>query len=211
MELELLENKQTLNSRTLGIIINLNPCLAENETLLLSYYKRVRATWSNSAIKAVQKATGLKLTSKLNRCQFAIEAAKQELQFMQVESHEINCYVEGEELPVANNHIVEELPSITSFQSCGFVKGITLIWLNHLYLDSNRSIASLKRLLRQPVIRGHRRNDATLSLFVVRGATPQPSRRGQKTAHLEKNAVTAGQSVDTSWSKFKLSILGYYN
>ncbi len=97
------------------------------------------------------------------------------------------------------------------FQSCGFVKGITLNWLNHLYLDSNRSIASLKRLLRQPVIRGHRRNDATLSLFVVRGATPQPSRRGQKTAHLEKNAVTAGQSVDTSWSKFKLSILGYYN
>ena len=116
MELELLENKQTLNSRTLSIIINLNPCLAENETLLLSYYKRVRATWSNSAIKAVQKATGLKLTNKLNRCQFAIEAAKQELQFMQTENHEINCYLEVEELPVANNHIVEELPSITSFQ-----------------------------------------------------------------------------------------------
>ncbi len=116
MELELLENKETLNSRTLSIIINLNPCLAENETLLLSYYKRVRATWSNSAIKAVQKATGLKLTNKLNRCQFAIEAAKQELQFMQTENHEINCYLEVEELPVANNHIVEELPSITSFQ-----------------------------------------------------------------------------------------------
>ena len=114
MELELLENKQTLNSRTLSIIINLNPCLAENETLLLSYYKRVRATWSNSAIKTVQKATGLKLTNKLNRCQFAIEAAKQEWQFVQVESQEINCYLEGEELPVANNHIVEELPSITS-------------------------------------------------------------------------------------------------
>ena len=116
MELELLENKQTLNSRTLSIIINLNPCLAENETLLLSYYKRVRATWSNSAIKTVQKATGLKLTSKLNRCQFAIEAAKLQLQFMQAESHQINYYLEGEELPVANNHIVEELPSITSFQ-----------------------------------------------------------------------------------------------
>ena len=116
MELELLEKKETLNTRTLSILINLNPCLAENETLLLSYYKRVRATWSNSAIKAVQKATGLKLTNKLNRCQFAIEAAKQELQFMQVESREINCYLEGEELPVANNHIVEELPSITSFQ-----------------------------------------------------------------------------------------------
>ena len=64
----------------------------------------------------MQKATGLKLTNKLNRCQFAIEAAKLQLQFMQAESHEINCYLEGEELPVANNHIVEELPSITSFQ-----------------------------------------------------------------------------------------------
>ncbi len=116
MELQVIENKETLNTRTLSIIVNLNPCLAENETLLLSYYKRVRATWSNSAIKAVQKATGLKLTSKLNRCQFAIEAAKQELQFLQPESQEINCYLEGEELPVANNHIVEELPSITSFQ-----------------------------------------------------------------------------------------------
>ena len=116
MELELLETNQTLNTRTLSIIINLNPCLAENEPLLLSYYKRVRATWSNSAIKAVQKATGLKLTNKLNRCQFAIEAAKQELQFMQPENHEINCYLEGEELPVANNHIFDELPSITSFQ-----------------------------------------------------------------------------------------------
>ena len=116
MELKQLETNQTLNYRTLSIVANLNPCLAENETLLLSYYKRVRANWSNSAIKTVQKATGLKLTSKLNRCQFAIEAAKQELQFMQAESHEINCYLEGEELPVANNHIVEDLPSITSFQ-----------------------------------------------------------------------------------------------
>ena len=116
MELQQVETNQTLNSRTLSILINLNPCLAENETLLLSYYKRVRATWSNSAIKTVQKATGLKLTSKLNRCQFAIEAAKLQLQFMQAESHQINYYLEGEELPVANNHIVEELPSITSFQ-----------------------------------------------------------------------------------------------
>ncbi len=116
MELELLEKKESLNSRPLSIVANLNPCLAENETLLLSYYKRVRATWSNSAIKTVQKATGLKLTSKLNRCQFAIEAAKLQLHFMQAESHQINYYLEGEELPVANNHIVEELPSITSFQ-----------------------------------------------------------------------------------------------
>ena len=117
MQLQLLESKQPLNSRILNILVNLNPCLAENETLLLSYYKRVRATWSNSAIKAVQKATGLKLTNKLNRCQFAIEAAKQELQFMQRQSQEINCYLEGEELLVANHQISKDLPSITSFQA----------------------------------------------------------------------------------------------
>ena len=119
MELQQIETDLTLNSRTLSIVANLNPCLSENETLLLSYYKRVRATWSNSAIKTVQKATGLKLTSKLNRCQFAIEAAKQELQFMQSESQEINCYLEGEELPITDYQISEELPSITSFQAAG--------------------------------------------------------------------------------------------
>ena len=82
MELQQLGTKQPIHSRILNILVDLNPCLAENETLLLSYYKRVRSTWSNSAIKTVQKATGLKLTNKLNRCQFAIAAARQELQFM---------------------------------------------------------------------------------------------------------------------------------
>ena len=120
MELQLLENKQTLNSRPLNILIKLNPCLAENETLLLSYYKTVRATWSNSAIKSVQKATGLKLTNKLNRCQFAIEAAKQEWQFMQRQTQDINCYLEGEELPATSYQIIAELPSITSNQVEGF-------------------------------------------------------------------------------------------
>ena len=114
MKLQLLKNKQPLNTRILSILANLNPCLAENENLLLSYYKRVRATWSNSAIKTVQKATGLKLTSKLNRCQFAIEAAKQELHFMQAESQEINYYLEGEELPVTSYQISSELPNIIS-------------------------------------------------------------------------------------------------
>ena len=116
MELELLENKKNLNNRTLSIIINLNPCLAEDEIFLLSYYKRVRVTWSNSAIKAVQKATGLKLTNKLNRCQFAIEAAKLQLQFRQTESQEINCYLEGEELPATSYQVIAELPRITSNQ-----------------------------------------------------------------------------------------------
>ena len=98
MELQQLKIQQPLNNRILNILVDLNPCLAENETLLLSYYKRVRATWSNSAIKSVQKATGLKLTNKLNRCQFAIEAAKLQLQLMQSE-HDEDDYSVQEELP----------------------------------------------------------------------------------------------------------------
>ncbi len=151
MEIQLIEKKESLNSRTLSIIINLNPCLAENETLLLSYYKRVRATWSNSAIKTVQKATGLKLTNKLNRCQFAIEAAKQELQFMQVESREINCYLEGEELPVVNNHIVEELPSLTSLLvSVPLLgkpeRGLTAFQVEELEIEREEQLNTQKQL-----------------------------------------------------------------
>ena len=116
MKLQQLEINPTLNARTLNILVNLNPCLADNETLLLSYYKRVRATWSNSAIHAVKKATGLKLTSKLNRCQFAIEAAKLQLQLMQSEVDENNDYLEGEELAVTSYQISSELPKITSNQ-----------------------------------------------------------------------------------------------
>ncbi len=115
MELQQLAINQTLNSRTLSIVANLNPCLAENETLLISYYKRVRATWSNSAIKTVQKATGLKLTNKLNRCQFAIEAAKQELQFIQAEIESTNSYLEQEQLLFTSERISSELPNITFF------------------------------------------------------------------------------------------------
>ena len=127
MELQKLEINQTLNSRTLSIVANLNPCLAENESLLLSYYKRVRATWSNSAIKTVQKATGLKLTNKLNRCQFAIEAAKQELQFMQLENQPSNYYLEAEELPVTNYQINSDLPNITSplVSACPYYPALT--------------------------------------------------------------------------------------
>ena len=116
MELQQLETQQPLNNCILSLLVNLNPYLAENETLLLSYYKRVKATWSPSAINTVKKATGLKLTNKLNRCHFAIEAARQELQFMQAEGCQSNYYLEGEELPITNYQVIEELPSITSFQ-----------------------------------------------------------------------------------------------
>ena len=77
-----------LNARFLNVIANLNPCLAEDEVLLLSYYKKVRATWSASAIKNLQKAEGLKLTNKLNRCRFAIAAAQLQLQFISSDCEE---------------------------------------------------------------------------------------------------------------------------
>ena len=129
MELKQLEARQTLDnpisqdfefsstgvsSRILQILINLNPCLSEPETLLLSYYKRVRATWSASAIKTVQKATGLKLTNKLNRCQFAIAAAKFQLQWEQPPRAEDNYNLEIKQLPVSNERKIEELPNINS-------------------------------------------------------------------------------------------------
>ncbi len=65
-------------------IANLNPCLAENERILLAYYKKVRERWSQSAINALKKRLGIKLNSNINRCQFAIEAAKQEAEFRQL-------------------------------------------------------------------------------------------------------------------------------
>ena len=72
---------QDLNRYQLEVLASLNPYHKEAETLLLSHYKRVRATWSSSALKNLQKATGLKLTNQLNRCQFALAAAQAELQF----------------------------------------------------------------------------------------------------------------------------------
>ena len=74
---------QDLNRYQLEVLASLNPYHQEAETLLISYYKKVRATWSSSALKNLQRATGLKLTNKLNRCQFALAAAQAELQFSQ--------------------------------------------------------------------------------------------------------------------------------
>lgn len=93
MELQLLELNQPLNTHILNILVKANPYLASDEALLLSYYKRVRATWSSSAIKALQKETGLKLTSKLNRCRFALAAAKKQLQLVTPEKLESNDYL----------------------------------------------------------------------------------------------------------------------
>ncbi len=87
MQLQDLEINEQSSSRQLQILASLNPCLSGDETLLLSYYKRVRTTWSNSALKNLQRATGLKLTNNLNKCKFAIEAAQQELQFHNSDSN----------------------------------------------------------------------------------------------------------------------------
>ena len=87
MKLQQLETSQLIEEynfsrESLKVISKLNPCLAEDELLLLSYYKQVRNTWSSSAIKNLKDTEGLKLTNKLNRCKFAIAAAKLQLQFM---------------------------------------------------------------------------------------------------------------------------------
>ena len=90
---------QDLNRYQLEVLASLNPYHQEAETLLLSYYKRIRATWSPSAIKNLQKATGLKLTNKLNRCQFALAAAQAELQFEQSTSAAEELATENSSLP----------------------------------------------------------------------------------------------------------------
>ncbi len=108
MDLEHLEVNEQLDRRKLETLANLNPCLSEEENLLLSYYKRVRATWSNSAIKNLQRATGLKLRNKLNRCQFAIEAAKQELHFVAPEVARSVRELETDQLLVTSYQIESE-------------------------------------------------------------------------------------------------------
>ena len=99
MQLQDLELNEQSSSRQLQILASLNPCLSGDETLLLSYYKRVRATWSNSALKNLQRATGLKLTNNLNKCKFAIEAAKLELQFHHSDQ------LPDKQLPVASDQL----------------------------------------------------------------------------------------------------------
>ena len=55
-QLEVDEQLEQLDRRKLETLGSLNPYLSENETLLLSYYKRVKATWSSSAIKNLQRS-----------------------------------------------------------------------------------------------------------------------------------------------------------
>jgi len=115
-ELEKPQEPQTNNKdnvQFLHVIVNLNPCLAEDETLLLSYYNKVKTTWSSSAIKSLQKATELKLTSKVNRCRFAVAAAKFQLKELQVTTEVIDVDIES----TKNNESVSSIPTINNANS----------------------------------------------------------------------------------------------
>ncbi len=59
------------------------------------------------------------------------------------------------------------------------------------YPQGSSSVLTLVVRLKRVALRGHRRNDATLSLFVVIDAVPHSSRRSQETAHRKKDGVTA--------------------
>ena len=123
------ENKQPLNIRFLQVLSNSNPCLAEEEELLLSYYRQVKSTWSSSAIKSLQKSTELKLTNKLNRCRFAIAAAKLQLQLLSSGGEEKIDYAtwKNKLLPFGR----EEIDRV-SFES--------QVETNELYPESNTGI-----------------------------------------------------------------------
>ncbi len=114
MEMEQLETikeiqaNRPLNTRFLEVLSNANPILAEDEVLLLSYYKQVKNTWSTSAIKSLQKSQGLKLTSKLNRCRFALAAAKVQLQFTNSDGEVSNNYVAEPENLLLEPELVSE-------------------------------------------------------------------------------------------------------
>ncbi len=107
------EDREPLNTRFLSVIAHLNPILAEDEMLLLSYYKQVRATWSTSAIRNLQKATEIKLTNKLNRCRFAIHAAKLQLQLMSSEAGENDLDLPPQKRIAGNSPIESKNKSIT--------------------------------------------------------------------------------------------------
>ena len=150
MESIQIEMNKPLTNRLLQILVNANPCLAESETFLLSYYKRVRATWSNSAISNLQRATGLKLTSKLNRCRFAIAAAKFELQFMHPQKEESNYYLAAEELSVTPDLTIEELPKINPYQSeLSEISEVKKIDATYLLEIAHKQIQELKALLKE--------------------------------------------------------------
>ncbi len=150
MESILLEMNEPLTNRWLQILVNANPCLASDEAFLLDYYKRVKATWSSSAIKNLQAQTGLKLTSKLNRCRFAIEAAKFELQFMQPEIDNNNSYLSQKKLLSTSFINLKDLPKINphAIDTSSFIEAEE-IKANELLEIAHKQIQELKALLKE--------------------------------------------------------------
>ena len=107
---QFIEAENNFNRESLKVISKLNPCLAEDEILLLSYYKQVRNTWSSSAIKNLKDAEGLKLTNKLNRCKFAIAAARLQLQFVSSDCGEQVTYATGKSKEFPFGEVPEDNP-----------------------------------------------------------------------------------------------------
>ncbi|MGK7873376.1 MAG: hypothetical protein AB4426_08695 [Xenococcaceae cyanobacterium] len=103
---------QQLNRSDLVFLANLNPRQRDSETLLLDFYKKIKSSWSSSALRNFRKETGLKLTNNINRCEFARLAALAELEFIE-KSAELNVE-KGVVLPETEslqNDTETELPS----------------------------------------------------------------------------------------------------
>ncbi len=150
MESILQQMHEPLTKRLLEIIVNANPHHASDEAFLLSYYKRVKATWSHSAIYNLQAKTGLKLTSKLNRCIFAISAAKFELQFMDSEIENNKSYLSQKTLPATSSINLQENPIINShaLDNSSLIKE-ELVNANELLEIAHQQIEELKAKLQQ--------------------------------------------------------------
>ncbi|MGK7873043.1 MAG: hypothetical protein AB4426_06945 [Xenococcaceae cyanobacterium] len=77
-------------------LANLNPRQRESETLLLDFYKKIKDSWSSSALRNFRKETGLKLTNNINRCEFARLAALAELEFIEKSADLADLNIEKE-------------------------------------------------------------------------------------------------------------------
>lgn len=76
----------TYSPQDLKYLANLNPRHRRSESLLLGFFEYVKHTWSPSAFRQLKEETQLKLTSNLNRCEFARQAAAAELQHLPLEN-----------------------------------------------------------------------------------------------------------------------------
>ncbi|WP_156914990.1 J domain-containing protein [Rubidibacter lacunae] len=69
----------TYTPRDLQRLAALNPRHRSSEQLLLGFFDFIKRAWTAGAFRTFQQQTGLRLTSNLNRCEFARRAAIEEL------------------------------------------------------------------------------------------------------------------------------------